>query len=194
MIKATRVWFSAWLCVLVSAANSAEINTDEIVREVNAKKIVVIFGELELCKQTAMNVLATMAKQHPEVPPIWWSRVGYRLDFENFESAIAKHYAADFTADELKHLVAFFDPPAMRGLVFWVRTLATDPPPPESMTGEMERLRKKYGAEQMQSLHTLIHSAIGRQLLATQKSAEELRKRECVAALTEAENRARSGR
>jgi hypothetical protein len=178
----------------VSIVRSAEVDVDEIVREVNAKKLVVVFGELELCKQAAMDTLSAMAKEHPEVAPTEWSTIGYRLDFENFETAIAKHYAADFTVDELKHLVSVFSAPVMRGLVYWVRILATKAPSPEDVTREVERLRKQYGTGPLIEFDTLMHSALGRQLLATQKAAEEIRKRECVAALTDAAKRVQSGR
>ena len=195
MYHLLRKWIGSALALcLFSVTSAAEISTDEIVKEVNAKKLVAILGEQEMCKQAAMNTLVGLAKQYPDVSAMVWSRVGYGLDLEVFDIEIAKHYAADFTADELKLLVTFFDPPAMRGLVFWVRTMAETPPAAEKMPEEVEKLRKKYGNEPVAKLGELFNSALGRQLLATQKSAAEIRRKEGIAALQAAYERVKSGR
>ncbi|MCX6955967.1 MAG: hypothetical protein NTV51_27830 [Verrucomicrobia bacterium] len=182
------------LLVFASPAPAADLDVDQIVREVHAKKLTVIFGEQELCKQGALATLATMAKQYPETPAIMWSRVGHGLDFDAFEEAITKHYAASFTADELKYLAGFFDPPEMRGLVFWVRIMAENPPSPADLPVEIGRLRKKYGDLPVARLGELFNSALGRTLVEVQKSAAEIRRREAIAALVASHQRVRSGR
>lgn len=168
---------------------AAEFDADQIVREVNAKRLATVFGEVELGKQGAMETLAFMAKENPKVPGMFWTRIGATLDLDALETAIGQHYAARFSAEELKYLVAFFNPPEMRGLMYWVRMLATNPPSEADMPAHLERIKKQYGAEPMRKLGELFNTALGRTLMDVQKSAAEIRRKEVIAALVAAQDR-----
>lgn len=178
------------LCARALPAAEVEVDTDLILREVYAKDLIITFGEIEQFKQLAVGILSTTAEATPKSYSMYWSRVGAGLKTEHFERAIARHYAASFTSDELRHLTTLFKPPAMRGLVYWARMMAEKQMTPEQQAQEVERLRKQYGDQTVLPFADLLNSALGRQLIATQASARELRVKEAIAALADSTERA----
>ena len=171
-----------------------EVDVDALVREVRAKELVVIFDERERCRQDALKTLTTLAQQHPKVSEVPWIYVRKELDFDAAEIALTKYYASHFTSDELTHVAKLFEPAEMRGLITAVWLLAQRPPTAEALPAEMEEFRKRFGPGPIAKLGDLLNSALGRQLVAAQKSAEEIRRKEIIAALVADETRVRARR
>jgi hypothetical protein len=182
-----------WL-LSAGSLSAAEVEVDALVREVRAEDLVVIFGERERCRQDALKTLTTLAQQHPKVSEVPWIYVRKELDFDAAEIALTKYYASHFTSDELTHAAKLFEPAEMRGLITAVWLLAQRPPTAGALPAEMEEFRKRFGPRPMAKLGDLLNSALGRQLVAAQKSAEEIRRKEIIAALVAAETRVRARR
>jgi hypothetical protein len=178
----------ALLLGLALSFGATEPEIDLIVREVHAKRLIAVLGEVESFKQHAFALVEYRAKQEPNISSFYWTRVRYELQTDKFEAVITMHYAKSFTADELRHIVNLVEKPKLRGLIHWFRELSklSDAEKP----AELERLHQKYGSEAFQALGGLIKSALGNQLLAVGNSALEIRNEYVVKALIAASERA----
>lgn len=176
------------LVCFATVCGATDADVDRIVREVHAKRLVAVLGEVEAFKKYAFSLVESRAKMEPNVSAFYWSRLRYEFNTDEFEDAITSHYAEAFTANELTYMADLLSQPNLRGLIYWLRESWAIPE--EAKPAEMERLRRWYGDKTFHALGGLVNSALGNQLRAVATSALDVRHQIAVSSLAAASARA----
>lgn len=170
----------AAFCLLVSLPLRGEETVgQQVVRENRTRRIVAALGEVEAFKSHAIELVQLIQKEN-NIPVSITSRIASAIDSEAFETAVIQHYSAQFTLEELGHLDELFKAPAMRGVLYWVRTL---PEAESEKKDALEKIRKTYPPATVEAFVDLLNSALGRQLVDAARTAAKIRHQGAVAAI-----------
>lgn len=159
------------------------------VREAHSKELVAVFDDVAQFQQGVVRTIDTLKAQRPNTAASFWAELRETVDSRNFEQALARHYLASFTGDEMQRIATFFEAPELRAAMSELRALGEKHPQGNFPPGEMDRVRARIGDARWASLIDFCASPLWQKIVTVQRASQPIRRSETISALAAAQDR-----